>query len=492
MNKKYWFILLFLISIFIRVPNLNRPLSKHHEFNTAFFLIPMEIWEDEGIINHGFIPSYSYTNLNDKNINNPIGIQEANFEGTYYYLSFPSFSYLLPYFTFKILNVKASVLSLQVFSLILHFILCWILFFLLTLFFKQESAFYGVLLYLFSPAPLWFHGNGYTHHVLAIVLFVATIFCLVKYLKNFKNKFLVGFGLLFFFLILTEWISILLGFTMFFLMLFSKKINIQTRKRTIVVLCLSVFLAFLILFIQYENHIGIEHYIDYQINRFKQRSTIVNKSNTVFDSVFAWVKWNAISFGGYLLIILILTFTKFKKIKSSILLDKEKRLFIIVLIPIILHHLVFMEFVYVHDYSVLIDGVFWTVFLTFLLSKIELKKQTLNTVTLLAIIISSAVYFAINKPGEIGQNGDPYNIYKNIGENINQSIQPDETVFLTGFSATVNRNNPQIIYYAKRNFKAIKNERGAKDFLINNHRKKGRIYFLENGEVIKEKKIDVQ
>lgn len=492
MNKKYWLFILFLCSIFLRTPNLNRPISKHHEFNTAFFLIPMEIWEEEGIQAHGFSPPYNYTNVADKNISEPIGIKEGNFNGTYYYLSFPAFSYVLPYFTFKVLNIKPSALSLQIFNLVLHFIMCLMLLSLLSLFFSKNKAFLGTLLYIFSPAPLWFHGNGYTHHVLAVVLFVAIILFLFKYLKDFQKGKLIAFSVCFLLLILTEWISVFLGLTIFLVVVFSKQINFNHKRNILTALMISTILGLSLLLFQYNTHIGLEQYLEYQINRFTQRSTLTNTSISIHEQLFAWVKWSVTSFGGFLLAILILVVFCFKKIKNNSESKELRSLLFIVLIPICLHHLIFMEFVYVHDYSVLIDGIVWTIIFTHLLSKIELKPKLLYGVVLSAILISSGMYLAINRPGKYGQNGEPYRIYQNIGKKIKKSIQADETVFLTGFSETVNENNPQIVYYAKRNFKPVGSIDEAKEFLKNNDRKKGKLFYLENGIVVKEKKIIIE
>ena len=63
-------LLIFLVSIIIRIPNLNRPISKHHEFCTAVALRIIQIWDEVGISTYDFNPVMTYPNESDKYINN--------------------------------------------------------------------------------------------------------------------------------------------------------------------------------------------------------------------------------------------------------------------------------------------------------------------------------------------------------------------------------------------------------------------------------------
>ena len=189
-NYKIVFIL-FVVSVLVRIPTLNRPISKHHEFNLAFFLIPMEIWEKDGITAHSFVPPYTYFSENDKYISSPIGVQEGIKNGKNYYLSFSSFSYLLPYFLFQSLHLEITALNLQLYNLFLHLILILFLFKLLLLLFRNKNAaLLGSTLYLFAPGPLWFHGNAYTHHVLSVLFFVLTVYYVIKIYQDDKRNIL--------------------------------------------------------------------------------------------------------------------------------------------------------------------------------------------------------------------------------------------------------------------------------------------------------------
>ena len=47
----------FLVSVAVRVPQLDRPLSAHHEYCTAFTLIALTNWYEDGFATHHGVPS---------------------------------------------------------------------------------------------------------------------------------------------------------------------------------------------------------------------------------------------------------------------------------------------------------------------------------------------------------------------------------------------------------------------------------------------------
>ena len=62
----------FAISVLVRVPTLNRPLSHHHEFCTAVVMTTLENWWDAGISNYHCAPVMNWQNPTDKFINNGV------------------------------------------------------------------------------------------------------------------------------------------------------------------------------------------------------------------------------------------------------------------------------------------------------------------------------------------------------------------------------------------------------------------------------------
>ena len=89
-------LLIFMISVVIRIPNIDRPLSKHHEFVTAISLRVIQIWHEDGGANYNYVPVMNYPGKANKNINNHAsptgGMLDKN--GNYY----KAFSYILYFF----------------------------------------------------------------------------------------------------------------------------------------------------------------------------------------------------------------------------------------------------------------------------------------------------------------------------------------------------------------------------------------------------------
>src|ERR1043165_5917393 len=115
---------IFLLSSDLRLPQLNRPLSKHHEFCTAISLRIMQIWYDNGIAKYGYNPVMTFNNPADKFINNSANAsgKMIDKEGNYYYVSHPPFAYYFPFALFKLVHIRPDVLPLQILNLIFHFI----------------------------------------------------------------------------------------------------------------------------------------------------------------------------------------------------------------------------------------------------------------------------------------------------------------------------------------------------------------------------------
>lgn len=474
---------LFALSLLLRTPTLDRPVSKHHEFNIAFFLIPMEIWEKEGIIAHHFFPPYNYGNSNDKFIYSLIAVEEGIKDGTEYYLSFPGFSYILPYFFMKLFFLKISVLNLQLFNLIIHFLICLILFKILNSQFENLPALFGTSLYIFSPGTMWFHGNAYSFHSLSVFTCLLTVYALILYFQYQGNRTsnLFYFGISLFFFLYTEWIAIIFIFFLFIFLFFQHKQNDKV-KNIMLVSALALSLFFLLLLFQNASFFGVDQYVEYLTNRFSHRSTLVNRTIPLNIQLVSVSKHFVSTYGIWLLLFFFLIA---KPVRKSIN-DKSYRpvaiyvtLFFILLLSVLFYHLLFMQFTVEHDYSVLMDGLLISSMIAFMIARYKLNSKQYFSLFCLMIIASAIQYYYINPPGEYSLKNDLYASYKNIGTTIKQTSTQDETVFIKGFSSKMDRNNPQIVYYSKRNFLPIDHTEEAYVFLRKQHRFKGRIYLLE-------------
>jgi hypothetical protein len=448
MCKKDVFLLflVFVLSVLVRVPNLNRPLSKHHEFNAAFFLIPMEIWNQTSVGDYFFSPVLNYSNCSDKGINN-FSAGETQKNGNYYYFSFGPGAYLIPYFFLTLVGVP-TLLGLQIFSLIVHFF-CALLLVKITRIFVPNSGRRSLLpgvFYLFAPASLWFHGNGYTHHSLVVLFFLGAVFCALKVRLN-PRLFFPKFGLfIFLFLaVYTEWIGCILGFILVFLFLFQK---MSSKLQIVSIVFSAVLLAISLLVFQYAFVVGLKDITTYLYDRFWSRSLLDKGLWSQLALVKKLAYWYLISF-GVLLVLLSLSFYFVRKKRINF---KGNLLYVVLVLPVFFHHFIFSEFTIAHDYSVLIDGTFLCILLGIMTMECPLQGRKFKIGLSFFLVVSMGHYYYINRPGDVGQNGDRYDDYQQIGTFIRKHASKDEVIFIEDLP---DLPNPQVVFYAKRNFYSI-------------------------------------
>ena len=493
--KASWFIIvLFLVSVIIRIPNLDRPLSKHHEFNTALVLIPVEIWNNTSPMDYNFSPVMSYQNEKDLYINN-MTLDYMEKDGSYYYLSFPVLTYLVPYVAFK-MGLPATPLGLQILNMLTH-LLCVFLLFKITFFITSErlserssaiAAIVSSSVYLFSPTPLWFHGNGYTHHTLIIVFILWGIYTALKLFHSKAQIKILTIISLFFaltFAILTAWIGCILALIIFCIATYKSLKNIRFSL-IVGVTILAVIISLGFTFWQYSSVVGVDNFLLYLENRFFVRTTMDGGNSGILQTLVGVGKWYIV---GYLSILVFLLFQllNVRPIKFN-LTHKEKSFFWMTFILVFSHHFLLGEFTIAHNYSVLIDGVLISIlvgvlFGTIVESKINVTRNYIGIAV--ALILCVGQYYYINRPGEISQNGDKYSAFKEIGETIKNNSTKNDLLF------TLNLNEkpaPQVIYYAKRNFYQVDHLTEVYLLLEERGEKSGKVFIIENMKV---KRIEI-
>jgi hypothetical protein len=219
-------IAIFLLSILVRLPNINRPLSKHHEFVTAISLQIINIWQMEGAAKYHFDPVMNYPGVANKYINKFASTtgKVIDAEGNYYYVSHPPFAYILPYLTFKLFHIKATVIAIEIFHLVINFISALFIYLIIcTLHFRKPfkkmdwSGLCGFSVYLFSAGVLWFQCNTYMSDMLVHLFFVSSVYCLLQIFINKKTsgQFLIFYAVSLFLMIYTSWLGIFFAFSVF-------------------------------------------------------------------------------------------------------------------------------------------------------------------------------------------------------------------------------------------------------------------------------------
>lgn len=496
-------ILIFSISVIIRLCNLNRPLDGHQEWLTSTVLRNQCIWYEEGELKYKFCPIMTYNNKADRNINNQAS-NHKDAAGNFYYTSYPPFAYIFPYLIFKSFKLYPDVLPLQIFNLIIHFICCFFIFLIISLLTRKYyinklniPAIFGFSLYLFSPETLWYHSNVYMADILVQVFFIIGIYIFLKIiLITDKNKNLIYYfllGLNNFFIIYTEWLGVFFAFSIFLYTI----LNIKKKKmKAILYVIVTTTIASLTLtFWQYSQISTFDAFIKSSLGRYLFRSGLPQKAegNLHFFNLESWRNILFHYAKGYFPILIIACTLmlmyiavykkKFTANKNLEKIEAETVVIYLCIVPVILHHVIFFNFTSLHDSSVLKTGVFIAIIIALFYHKIIytfqtdipdknkiLKIKILNSIIILMIIASIGIYVLIN------DNSSDY--YKKIGKKIAKIAKNNETIFINSKKCI----RPQLIFYAHRNMANWENETKAKELLNLNGVNRGIIFTLDENE----------
>ncbi len=166
--------LVWLISVWVSSPVFNRPLGDLHEWLTAHTLVSMRAFEEWGfwkLLGASILIPHS---------NEFIGVDITSFTKTEgIYLSYPSLWIVLPYTTFKLLNllpldISLSSFYLQFYNLIVNRLFCGIVIYylyleivkilngkILTDYTRRLLAFLGLIGWMFTPPVMYWTQNVY-------------------------------------------------------------------------------------------------------------------------------------------------------------------------------------------------------------------------------------------------------------------------------------------------------------------------------------------
>jgi len=464
---------LFALSVLIRIPTLNRPLSKHHEFCTAVSLRVMQIWDEAGIATYNFNPVMTYPNAADKFINNYASGsgKMVDEQGNYYYASHPPFAYYVPYFLFQLFGIKPDVLPIQLFNLLLHFVSAVGIYLMIRQLtrndalasqsdYDKQAALSGFVFYLFSAATMWFQSNTYMSDMAVQPLFIFGVLYALKYFQNRESKHLLILSCLVFFMTYTTWLGVFSGTA---LLVFG-----IVRKRSLLfftVISFSALLAIALTIFQYSQITGWEAYYDEAFGRFSERSGFQNGWRIFYS------QWRNIFYNYATSYLPLLFLAFFLLLKKRLAFPGVDLLVLFAAVPVLLLHVVLPGYSG-HDFVSLYGAVFLSV-VAGIGSSAFLKKDKKIFTGILAsyILISIAQYYYVNRPGEISQRGDRYADFKDIGTAIKQNSNSEEVIFLLNEKPT-----PEVIFYAGRNILRVSNEEEAMQHLQKYSANKGVLF----------------
>ena len=482
-------LVVFVLSVLVRLPQLGRPLSKHHEFCTAVSLRILQVWSDHGIENYGYNPVMTYSNPADKFINNYANAsgKMVDSAGNYYYVSHPPMAYYFPYVVFKLLHIRPDVVPLQLLNMFLHLIAGFFVYFTVCLlsFNRARShlhfpSFVAYTVYLFLPATLWFQGNVYMSDMAVHLPFVIGVYIVLKMIirqKFFVPKYIFGYSLILFLMIYTSWLGVFFAFGV----LVYSLLHVRDIKGFRVLIWSTVIIGFAtirLITYQYSQINGIEAYFSEVFNRYILRGSVGELHQGYWHFLFSYlylfknIFYNYIA--NYLPIYILIggfAYVAVTKAKLKIVFSENGYRFIwLSILPVVLMHFVFLQYSS-QDFTVLYASLFFSVLLGILYDKVRksgvFSVRMINGLVLLTIVILIAQYEITNLPGARSITGADYNREEKEGEEIKSNLPKDIVAFS---EETV---SPQTVFYAGRNIKTVDSKEEAIEFLRRRKMSKG-------------------
>lgn len=448
----------FCISVLIRLPHFNRPLSKHHEFNPAVILLGLESWKQGGgAAKFHFVPLLTYQNPADKV---PFKAPYVDQNNNAVYLSFGPGWYVIPYIIFTILDMPFSAFSLQLLNLC-FLIMAVVLLFRLASYLSVLAGYRSAIpaigacfVFLFNPSILWFMGNGWVCTGIVLPFLILIIHSGLKMLlephrikwPGLTTLFLAGIASIY-----IDWY----GVCFLAAVAFASLMKIRQNKKYILVFFVSaiaIFSGVIIIALQFASYLGWEQVVKYWTSRYQDRGF----SNIQDSEVLYVVKIGRNLATSFLpaVLALIVGYTLIKKTAPTSRIPAALKYAVLISFgACVINTLLFLNWAGEHDFGVIPYILGISLFAIWPTGELPGRKY-LAWLGIFIFTASVVQYYFINYPGKQTASGFPYSSYETTGKQIAVLTSRDERIF---------SNSPFLVYqyYAKRNFTRANNYQDA-------------------------------
>ena len=475
-----WLLLAFAISIAVRAPLLNRPLGAHHELCTALVLIVLHNWHTDGYVHHHSAPAVTFSGKADLI---PPGYTDAPglHDGTLYYLSHPPLAYDLPYLIFSIAGTEPNALGLQLFNLFFHLITAVALYLIVRELLPRDDGsiapFYGAVLYLFMPAPLWFHSNVYMSDMFVQNAWVWHILVVLRlYRSNDRGwRWPLLAGLTLFITTCISWPGVWAGVTLFGIAAFRwGRTRERQELRIMLMALLGVGLALACTAWRWLQVVDSDGLMAYFTGRFADRGIAVDQG--AWSSIKQLVVNYRTDYLPLIALVLAVLLARREALRKA---SMRWPLFLALSgLPVLLDHVLLLQYAE-HDFAALKGGV-----LLCLIGGVGLAalQARWSVAILIATCLVGVLYFYRTNPFN-SRNDERFTWQKEQGVEIAITSAADEMVFTNGFTP-----EPQVQWYAKRTLFRVDDLQQARDLLRANGVERG-IVFSENGTALMHERI---
>lgn len=501
-----WFFALFCLSVLVRLQLMNRPLSFHHEWVISWDLRTLRIWDENGAAKYHFAPITTNNNDADRHIpdGGPVSpvtkLHDAR--GDYYYVSYPPFAWLLPYFTFKLLHVRPDVLPMQIFNLALHLFCAYFVFRIIAMLtaeaYKERvnsAALLGASAFIFAPGMLWFFSNAYTQDLFALAPFILCVYVFLRY-KHCEVRGAVYLPLIFvttFLAAYSDWPGLFLGFTLGLYCILHLRDSRMRKALVAVVLGTAASLGLTVY--QYSQIAGFDAFFRTSLDRFLFRSGVARFAGVSFSysNPKSWIsiaKHIAVGYLPVLIILFILVVLHFRPLRAHLnrgIIARNRGLapaFFLCAFPTVIYHMVFFSCTVIHDFLILKTCALVSLLVGILYHKVATShaKEASVRARFAALNLLVVALFALGVAQYTVQNhhhDKDVLYYKTLGETIARTAKKNEVIFMRG-SEGLYCPEPQLMWYAHRNIAWWDDEEKARALIRMNSAERGIIFDVNN------------
>lgn len=485
MPRRDLFIVLFAfaLSVAVRAPQLGRPLSAHHELCTALVLIVLNNWYTDGFSAHHGGPAITYSTPPDRY---PKGADDAPGmrDGIAYYFSHPPLAYDLPYLVFLATATVPNALGLELFNLFFHLTATLCLYLIVKELFTQgggeQAPLFAALLYLFMPAPLWFHSNVYMSDMFVQNFWALHLLVVVRMFKRgtiSSRRSLLYFFVTLFLTVYTSWPGVFAAMAVSALALWRWW---RTRDgayiRLLFVTWLAVALALGLTAWRWLQVVDAEALWAYYTGRFAVRGS-VDMSEGVVTHIGKLLVNYRISFLPVMLLVAVLGIAFGKRLLRV---PSMPLFFLLAGLPVLLDHVFLLQYAD-HDFAALKGGVLLCSLAGVLLTEL---RAPWSRVVLAVTCVAGVLYFYRTNPLP-GRDGGRYAQEQDQGLAIAAAARPEEAVFTLGFTP-----EPQVQWYAKRTLFRVDSVAQAERFLRDQGTRSGIVFSVDGGAMLTHQRID--
>lgn len=493
---------LLLLSVLIRWPAFLNPVRGGHGWLTAHSVLTAQIWKAEGINKYHFSPVYTFPNKSDKNLRSlASGLNDK--EGNYYYVSYPPFSFYVAHLFFVIFFIKPSIVGLYILNLFIHLCISILLYILVCKVhnknYTRELFVPGLIassLYIFSAQNLLCHIYVYFADSLVQLMWVFYLtiaFLLFKKESTHKWGLLLIFFCANFLLVYTEWLGVFSSLILFLYSLFRSYRAPQYLQLSFIIGA-STILSIGLTTLQYSSIDGLQSFLETSVNKYSTRNGYgsdgfyYTKLRATLLLLHYWKFYQA-----NILLLLVFFFLFVISIKRMPSFASDKIFLITVtVLPVLLHHLVFLEFSSMHDFSTLKASIPFCLGIAFIYSSIDFtldfkatsinKKQMTLFFLVLMILLNITLYYS-------NERYEPQSMFSQNASIINMTVKPQESIFaltdqdrengLMVYMGTERAFSPQIQLLTSRNILAIPNRRALIQHIYKYDKSKAKVYLYD-------------